>query len=249
MEKEYKYTKKLLLIAIEENRYRNKDIAKKARLSEKSVAQVSKWRNGKSNATERQMTYFISNYEYLLKPKIEHLFYTYTSSLHNDEKEEPQYRKITGEVIFKYQLAVQLNSKNKLAVCRLVIIAHNNQYFFVEQIRAGMLLTKEASVTDQMINIITSSSENIIAANDKEVIARSSNEEANWLFSANILSSISLDELIKAVEEYCKKLREGEPKLKRHGVREFSHQDINALKYSFYQKLMKLNLHSELLPF
>ena len=48
LDKEYKYTKKLLKVAIEENGYRNKDIAVKAGLSEKSVAQVSKWRNGRA---------------------------------------------------------------------------------------------------------------------------------------------------------------------------------------------------------
>ncbi len=234
MDKEYKYTKKLLLIAIEENGYKNKDIAVKAGLKEKSVALPSKWRNGKTNATERQMAYFISNYEYLLKPKIEHLFYTYayTNSRHNDEKEEPQYRKITGEVIFKYQLAVQLDSKNKISVCRLVIVTHNNKYYFVEQIRAGMLLPEEVQ-----------------NAGSRKVIARSSNEEANWVVSASIMSSINLDELIKAVKEYCKKLHDGEPSLKKHSSLEIPSQDINALQFSFYQKLMKLNLHSELLPF
>lgn len=234
MDKEYKYTKKLLKIAIEENGYRNKDIAVKAGLSEKSVAQVSKWRNGRANATERQMAYFISNYEYLLKPKIEHLFYRYISSEHDSkyEKVEPQYWKITGEVIFKYQLAIKLDSKCNLAICRLIIIMHNNQYYLVEQIRAGLLLPEDNKY-----------------ASDRKFIARSSNEEANWVVSASIMSSINLDELIKAVKEYCKKLQDGEPNLKRKGIRELPHQDINALEYSFYQKLLKLNLHSELLPF
>lgn len=234
MDKEYKYTKKLLKVAIEENGYRNKDIAVKAGLSEKSVAQVSKWRNGRANATERQMTYFISNYEYLLKPKIEHLFYTYayTNSRYNDDKQEPQYRKITGEVIFKHQLAVQLDSKNKISVCRLVIVTHHNKYYLVEQIRAGMLLPEEVQ-----------------NAGDEKVIARSSNEEANWVVSASIMSSINLDELITAVKKYCKKLHDGEPSLKKYSSLEIPSQDINALQFSFYQKLMKLNLHSELLPF
>jgi uncharacterized Rmd1/YagE family protein len=234
LDKEYKYTKKLLKVAIEENGYRNKDIAVKAGLSEKSVAQVSKWRNGRANATERQMTYFISNYEYLLKPKIEHLFYTYayTNSRYNDDKQEPQYRKITGEVIFKHQLAVQLDSKNKISVCRLVIVTHHNKYYLVEQIRAGMLLPEEVQ-----------------NAGDEKVIARSSNEEANWVVSASIMSSINLDELITAVKKYCKKLHDGEPSLKKYSSLEIPSQDINALQFSFYQKLMKLNLHSELLPF
>lgn len=233
MDKEYKYTKKLLLIAIEENKYRNQDIAKKAGLSEKSVAQVSKWRNGKANATERQMAYFISNYEYLLKPKIEHLFYTFTNSRQNDEKKDPQYRKITGEVIFKYQIATVVNKNNKHAMTRLIIVSHNNEYNVIEQIRAGVLLPSEVSHVSKI----------------GEELTRSSNEEANWVVSANIKDNLNLNEAITAVNEYCKKLTEGEINLKKCSSINIAHQDINALQFSFYQKLMKLNLHSELLPF
>ncbi|MBA6398997.1 hypothetical protein [Colwellia sp. BRX10-4] len=232
MDKEYKYTKKLLKVAIEENGYRNKDIAVKAGLSEKSVAQVSKWRNGRATATERQMNYFISNYEYLLKPKIEHLFYTFTGANHQSSVQKPTYKKITGEVIFKHQLAIRLNSKNNLSICRLIIITHNNQYYFVEQIRAGLLLPEDSH-----------------HVNGDRQVARSCNEEANWVVAEKIKSNLNIDELIVAVNEYCQKLQYGEPNLKRQGIRALPDQDINALEYSFYQKLMKLNLHSELLPF
>lgn len=232
MDKEYKYTKKLLKVAIEENGYRNKDIALKAGLSEKSVAQVSKWRNGRANATERQMNYFISNYDYLLRPKIEHLFYTFMNTNDQDSIQKPTYKKITGEVIFKHQLAIRLNSKNNLSVCRLIIITHNNQYYLVEQIRAGLLMPAEVRYV----------------SGDKQ-IARSSNEEANWVLAEKIKSNLNIDDLIVTVNEYCKKLRDGESSLKKHGFSELSSQDLNALEYSFYQKLMKLNLHSELLPF
>ena len=71
IEKKYKYTKQLLKIAIETDQYRNKDIALKAGLSDKSVAQVSGWRNGRTKATERQMAYFIKEYGHLLKRKLE----------------------------------------------------------------------------------------------------------------------------------------------------------------------------------
>jgi hypothetical protein len=233
LDKEYKYTKKLLKVAIEENGYRNKDIAVKAGLSEKSVAQVSKWRNGRANATERQMAYFISNYEYLLKPKIEHLFYTYTNSFRNGEKKEPQYRRITGEIIFKYQVANVMDRKKKHAITRLIIISHNNKYNVIEQIRAGVLFTSEVSHVSKI----------------SEELAHSSNEEANWVVSANIKDNLNLDEAITAVNEYCKKLIEGEINLKKCSSINIAHQDINALQFSFYQKLMKLNLHSELLPF
>ena len=80
-EKKYKYTKQLLKIAIEAGQYRNQDIALKAGLSNKSVAQVSGWRNGRKKATERQMAYFIKEYEHLLKRKLEYLFYKYISKI------------------------------------------------------------------------------------------------------------------------------------------------------------------------
>lgn len=232
MDKEYKYTKKLLKVAIEENGYRNKDIAVKAGLKERSVALPSKWRNGKANATERQMSYFINNYEYLLKPRIEHLFYTYSGTLGSESLPTPSYRKLTGEIIFKHQLSIAVDKKTNLSICRLLIITHNNQYFFVEQIRAGLLLPEGAPNSSGLRGI-----------------TRSSNEEANWVVSASIKNSLNLDKLIETVREYCKKLQSGEPHLIKRGVRAFPHQDINALEYSFYQKLMKLNLHSELLPF
>lgn len=225
MDKEYKYTKKLLKVAIEENGYRNKDIAVKAGLSEKSVAQVSKWRNGRANATERQMAYFINSYEYLLKPKIEHLFYTYTDT-------KPSYRKLTGEVIFKHQLSTPVDIKSSVSISRVIVITHNNHFFIVEQIRAGLLLPEGARCSGEFDGMV-----------------RSSNEEANWVVSANIKEGLNLDELIQGITEYCKKLRTGEPNLERHHIQKFPHQDLNALEYSFYQKLMKLNLHSELLPF
>ncbi len=232
MEKEYKYTKKLLKVAIEENGYRNKDIAVKAGLSEKSVALVSKWRNGKANATERQMAYFINNYEYLLKPKIEHLFYTYTDTLEPSCYPKPSYKKLTGEVIFKHQLSTPVDRKSSLSISRVIVITHNNKFCIVEQLRAGLLTPEGAKLSSKLDGMV-----------------RSSNEEANWVVSANIKEGISLDELIQSITEYCKRLRDGEPNLKRRGIHDFPHQDINALEYSFYQKLMKLSLHSELLPF
>lgn len=232
MDKEYKYTKKLLKVAIEENGYRNKDIAVKAGLSEKSVALVSKWRNGKANATERQMAYFINNYEYLLKPKIEHLFYTYADTLEPNCYPKPSYKKLTGEVIFKHQLSIPVDRKSSFSIIRVIVISHNNQFFIVEQIRAGLLSIEGARFSGKLDGMV-----------------RSSNEEANWVVSANIKEALSLDELIQGITEYCKKLRVGEPNIERRSIQKFPHQDINALEYSFYQKLMKLNLHSDLLPF
>jgi hypothetical protein len=114
----------------------------------------------------------------------------------------------------------------------LIIITHNNQYYFVEQIRAGLLLPEEC----------------YHVSGDRQ-ITPSCNEEANWVVAEKIKSNLNIDELIVAVNEYCQKLQDGEPNLKRQGIRALPYQDINSLEYSFYQKLMKLNLHSELLPF
>ncbi|NDW15456.1 hypothetical protein GTQ48_07980 [Alteromonas genovensis] len=232
MEKEYKYTKKLLRLAIEENKYRNKDIAIKAGLSEKSVALVSKWRNGKANATERQMAYFINNYEYLLKPKIEHLFYTYENALDSSVQACPTYRKLIGEVIFKHQLSIPIDKKSRLSICRVIIIAHNGQYFFVEQIRAGLKSPANAHFHSKLDGMV-----------------RSNNEEANWVLAADIEADLSLDGLIQAVNRYCEKLQNGEPYLVIRSINSFPFQDIKALEYSFYQCMLKLNLHSELFPF
>jgi len=225
MDKEYKYTKKLLKVAIEENGYRNKDIAVKAGLKEKSVALPSKWRNGKANATERQMLYFINSYEYLLKPQIEHLFYTYTDPLDPNCYPKPSYKKLTGEVIFKHQLSIPVDRKNSQSISRVIVTAHNNQFYIVEQIRAGLLTPEGARPSGKLDGMV-----------------RSSNEEANWVVSANIKEGLNLDELIQGITEYSKKLRDGEPNLKRRGIYDFSHQDINALEYSLLPKTYEVEL-------
>lgn len=80
-------------------------------------------------------------------------------------------------------------------------------------------------------------------------MVRSSNEEANWILAADIKANLSLDELTKAVNTYCEKLQSGEPYLVIRSINSFPFQDIKALEYSFYQSMLKLNLHSELFPF
>ncbi|MDE3274294.1 hypothetical protein, partial [Pseudoalteromonas sp. G4] len=65
-------TKRLIKIAIE-NGMTNQEIAAKAGLSKKSVAQVSRWRNGEALAFERQMRFFIKEFGDQLRRKSEHL--------------------------------------------------------------------------------------------------------------------------------------------------------------------------------
>ena len=76
--KKYQYTKQILKIA-KEHRYTNEDIAVKAGLSKKSVAQVTRWLHGEALATERQMGHFIKEFGHLVKRRTEHLFYSYCS--------------------------------------------------------------------------------------------------------------------------------------------------------------------------
>ncbi len=133
--KTYRYTKQLIKLAIE-NGYTNHDIAEKAGLSPKSTALVSRWRNGKALATERQMNFFIKEFEHLLKRKMEHLFY----ELEEFEKDgntlnKVNYFKISGEIILKHPIRkeVQFDKGNKKNVpfYRIVIIKSSNECFYI----------------------------------------------------------------------------------------------------------------------
>ena len=73
----------------------NKDIAKKAGLSPSSIAQVSRWRNGESLATERQMGFFIKEFGDLLRRKSEHLL-----TIIKDDTQH--YIKLTGDLVLKH---------------------------------------------------------------------------------------------------------------------------------------------------
>ncbi len=133
--KTYRYTKQLIRLAIE-NGYTNQEIAVKAGLSQKSIAVVSRWRNGKALATVRQMQFFINEFEHLLKRKMEHLFY----KLEKFEKDgntlnKINYFKVSGEIILKHPIRkeVQLNNGNKKNVpfYRIVIIKSSNECFYI----------------------------------------------------------------------------------------------------------------------
>ena len=77
----YKLTKQLIKVAKEEGGLTHKAIAKKARLSEKSLSLVSKWANGKALATEIQMKSLVDEFGHFLKKQFEHVFYTYRVAL------------------------------------------------------------------------------------------------------------------------------------------------------------------------
>ena len=128
--KTYRYTKQLIKLAIE-NGYTNHDIAEKAGLSPKSTALVSRWRNGKALATDRQMNYFIKEFEHLLKRKMEHLFY----ELEEFEKDgntlnKVNYFKISGEIILKHHLRSHGYKKN-ITYYRIIIIKNSDNVFYV----------------------------------------------------------------------------------------------------------------------
>lgn len=128
--KTYRYTKQLIKLAIE-NGYTNQEIAVKAGLSSKSIAVVSRWRNGKALATERQMNFFIKEFEHLLKRKMEHLFY----ELEEFEKDgnilnKVNYFKISGEIILKHHIRICVHKKNR-AYSRIIIIKNSDNIFYV----------------------------------------------------------------------------------------------------------------------
>ncbi|MEZ9765847.1 hypothetical protein AB4278_23485 [Vibrio splendidus] len=246
-DKKYKLTKQLLKLAIDTAGYRHKDIAVKAGLSKTSVAQVSAWRNGRKNATERQMAYFINEYGHLLKRKMWHLYYRYQL---DGKKLVMNFVKLSGDIIFKHQIRLEPNPEYKKSVSalRVVIIENSGCYKLLLQYRAGLFSWKETSC-DALYCIPSVSNKET-----NDYIVHSDNEEANWhLWKDKHCENI--DELIEEFEKTCHAisseggiLKELEFKGRRPlELCELKH--IAPMKFSFYQKLMKLDLQSQLLPF
>ncbi|HDM8144609.1 TPA: hypothetical protein P0E33_003432 [Vibrio harveyi] len=237
-DKKYKLTRQLLRLAIDAAGYRNEDIAVKAGLSGKSVAQVSAWRNGRKNATERQMAYFIKEYGHLLKRKMEHLF-CFCDSMSGAAV--TRYEKLSGEVVFKHQIRV-LSQKGRAisstAVLRFIVLEDNRNFHVIKQVRGG--LTREQLNKGLYYEVF-----------------HSDNEDANW-YSYCISTQLDLDGMLETFNDFKTSLLDNDNPVDRlyygnnsanYESRFFSAKQIQPLEYSFYQKLIKLGLHSELLPF
>ncbi|MCG9624585.1 hypothetical protein L1D34_06995 [Vibrio mediterranei] len=248
-DKKYKYTRQLLKIAKQEGNYTNKEIEKKAGLKGSSSSLASRWLNGHALATERQMRYFINNYGHLLKRQMEHLYYQY---LPNGEKLVMSYVKLSGDVIFKHQIRIEPTCEYKkgLSALRVVIIENSGSYKLLLQYRAGLI---------QWINTMNESKVSYLPSiHDVKEIVHTDNEEAHWhLWEVNHCKNT--DELIEKFEAACHTiLSEGNiidwAKCKGRINKEaesrfFRLKHVGPMKFSFYQKLMKLGLQSELLPF
>ncbi|MBB1463100.1 hypothetical protein AB6D20_004025 [Vibrio splendidus] len=254
-DKKYKLTRQLLKLAIDTAGYRNEDIAVKAGLSGKSVALVSAWRNGRKNATERQMAYFIKEYGHLLKRAREHLFYTV---LLEDGESKSLFRKLTGEMIFKYQVKTvkssayhrskePYNKNHRSFTClRLVILQDNDVFNVICQYRAGLVGLIETEIEGKKRTIF-----NGVELDD---VVHSDNEEGNW-YCYDIKRDIELDELVQFIQDYCRNIVVGKNLIDAAYNRSpdtsafFDSGTVYPLELSFYQKMLSLNLHSEYFPF
>ncbi|EOA9033162.1 hypothetical protein [Vibrio harveyi] len=237
-DKKFKLTRQLLRLAIDAAGYRNEDIAVKAGLSGKSVAQVSAWRNGRKNATERQMAYFIKEYGHLLKRKMEHLF-CFCDPI--SDEAVTRYEKLSGEVVFKHQIRV-LSQKGRAisstAVLRFIVLKDNCNFHVIQQVRGG--LTRGQLKKGLYYEVF-----------------HSDNEDANW-YSYCISTRLDLDGILETFNGFKTSLLDNTNPVDRlcYGNNSanyespfFSAKQVQPLEYSFYQKLMKLGLHSDLLPF
>ncbi len=211
-ERKYPYTKQLIRIALDEG-YRPEEILKKAGLSSKSTSQLSKWRNGKAKATYRQLQYFISEYEHLLKRRMEHLFYS-------KDDGGLSFRKLNGDVVLKHTIRHPPETIGKRAVSvalfRIVLLKEGNYFNLVLQARVGLEAGKRFS-----------------PRNDTEKLLHSPNEEANW-FAYQFEIQLSAEDALKAVEVFIHEVETGE---NLAGVR-FEREAL-ALTYIVRQALMK----------
>ena len=123
-EKKCKDTKKLVRLAIE-NGMTNKEIAKKAGLSQNSIAQVSRWRNGESLATDRQMRFFVKEFGDHLRRKSEH-------QLVAEEEGKAYFFKLTGDLIVKHVIRKNIWFNRRLlkvALSRFLIFRKDDSYY------------------------------------------------------------------------------------------------------------------------
>ncbi|MGR6861518.1 hypothetical protein ACU5EH_15085 [Aliivibrio salmonicida] len=248
--KKYKYTRQLLKVATDNGNYRNEDIALKAGLSGKSVAQVSAWRNGRKDATERQMGYFIREYEHLLKQKMEHLFYSMQIT---NGVNEPIFTKLSGEIVFKQQIKVNRNNrilKNKkdFSVLRIIVLKDNHHFHLLCQYRAGLLSMKEQDVDGNMQCVFSHITTSELVYSD--------NEDGNW-YCYDVKRQQNLNELVESIQCYCQNLIQGKSLLDSIGRSNipssgsllFTGSNVYSLELAFYQKMMKLGLSCDSFPF
>lgn len=158
--KKYRYTKQLVRIAIE-NGYTNADIAVKAGLSKTSISMVSRWRNGESLATERQMRSLINEFGHHLKRRMEHLL-----CFIDDENGEQKFFHLEGDILLKHTIRIPVNTGKfektvNIGTHRIMMIENENKLIVLFQSRVGL-------------------QEKLKAENIKN-LAHSDNEEANWL--------------------------------------------------------------------
>ncbi|WP_428431507.1 hypothetical protein [Photobacterium chitinilyticum] len=219
--KKYLYTKQLVRIAASMN-YSPSDIAEKAGLSRKSTSQVSKWRNGISLATVRQMQYFINEYGHLLKRKMEHLFYTIEEK---DGAPDLNFLKLNGDVILKHQVCHTHTLSNRIlktALLRLVVLKENEHFHLITQSRAGL---------DHSLGFIL--------RRDLPNFIHSSNEEANW-FAYDIAKRINAEHLLELIDKYAYQLSSGENPAKKA-----FQNDAISLKFIIRQSLLKQGFKSQ----
>lgn len=241
----YKHTRSLLKIAREQSGYTFAEIAKKAGLSTKSSSQVSRWVNGQSHATQRQMSYFIKNYGHILSRAQEHLFYQCLGKA--DENLTPTFIKLRGEIVFKYTLKETLRTGNErstqIPLFRFLVLRHDEQYQFLILIRAGVLEDDKVLRQDgeQRVELkITLPSR-----------VKSDNEWANWYMDF-ISDSVDEDDLISLVRTHCRNLNARYLVISRGyspNRNLLRSKTIAAFEFSFYQKMLSLGLKSEQYPF
>lgn len=253
MDVKYKHTQKLLKIAIAEGGYTNVEIAKKAGLKESSGSLVSRWRNGKALATERQMQYFINEYGGHLKRKNTHLFYSRNFNTDNKDHEF-SYHKIEGEELFSHKISSALKvkaSNESIRAFKVVVIQVEQGYVLVKLLRAGLFKFEQQEDKKAIINYVPAKADWL----------HGDAENSNW-FAEEVIECSSFDNLVAEFQSFMQSLYSANGFL----VAEFqsyrqsigiigpavplcSILDTEPVSFSFYHKCLKLGLQSEHLPF
>ena len=244
-ESKYKHTQKLLKIAISEGGYTNVEIARKAGIKESSGSLVSRWRNGKALATERQMQYFINEYGGQLKRRNSHLFYGLILS-ENKKEIHFKYTKLEGEELFSHKILSYIKvkptgkiieSNEKIKATKIVVLEIEQGFTLVKLVRACLF---EYGIEG---NEIISKEIN----QHKESWIHGDAENSNW-FAVDIIDCPSFGDLVTEFQAFMNSLGSPNGFL---GLKQplCTVRDTEPVSFSFYHKCLKLGLQSEHLPF
>ncbi|QDP02194.1 hypothetical protein [Thalassotalea sp. PS06] len=211
-----KDTKRLVKLASESG-MTNAEIAVKAGLKATSISLVTRWKQGKTLATERQMAYFRKEFGELLRRQSENL-------ISMDNEGGIRFVKLNGDVFLKHTVRLPVSVERRsshISLARLVALQNNDVFHLLIQYRKGFNPQEQR---------------HSIRLDD---LAHCDLEDANWL-TFRLMRNLTGYQLIENIDLFANDMRAH--KLHPSETFEFSAQEI---QYSVRKKLLHEGMQAE----